>query len=252
MTLTPRRPASPVTAVEAGRGDLPSAGTDSIYRQALGTDFERLHPMVRRRFGLCSGGGVGCIGEGVMEEIWGGPAYTLPFLYLGVKRRILFPERGRDVPFTIRNYAYVDGLGRETVTWLRTFHLPGKTRRFDAYMVNGAERGCVVDYLGTHQHLAVDIELGVDERGGIRLRSGPQRFYEGPVGFALPMLLSGTAEVCEWWDEREERFRITVDVRNRVAGRLFGYRGWFRARWVPVPPGRLPADALPKREEARE
>ena len=34
------------------------------------------------------------------------------------------------------------------------------------------ERARIVDYLGTHQHLAVDLELSVDERGGLRLRSG--------------------------------------------------------------------------------
>ncbi|HEU0055288.1 MAG TPA: DUF4166 domain-containing protein, partial [Longimicrobium sp.] len=145
---------------------------------------------------------------------------------------------------------YVDALGRETMTWLRTFRIAGKTRHFDAYMVPG--RGGIVDYLGTHQHLAVDIAVSVDERGGIRLRSGPQRFHEGPASFAFPMLASGTAEVREWWDEREGRFRISVDVRNRATGMLFGYRGGFRARWIRVAPGEIPADALPKRVERRE
>lgn len=48
------------------------------------------------------------IGTGVMEEIWHGEAYTLPFLYLGSWRSIMFPETGRDIPFQIVNYAYVD------------------------------------------------------------------------------------------------------------------------------------------------
>lgn len=65
-------------------------------------------------------------------------------------------------------------------------------------MVHSGERRCVIDYLGTHQHLAVDLELAVDEREGLRLRSGEQRFYEGPVAFRIPLALSGVAEVCEW------------------------------------------------------
>jgi hypothetical protein len=85
----------------------------SIYQRALGADFSRLHPQIQRRFGFSSADGVVSIGTGVMHRVWRGPAYTLPFLYIGTWRRIMFPEQGRDIPFTIENYAYVDGLGRE-------------------------------------------------------------------------------------------------------------------------------------------
>jgi hypothetical protein len=166
----------------------------SIYRRALGSDFDRLHPQVQRRFGFSSADGIASIGKGTMDEVWRGPAYTLPFLYVGTWRRIMFPERLRDLPFQVENYAYVDQLGRETVTWIRTFFGP-RTRRFDAYMTYSERRGQVVDYLGTHQHLAVDIDLSVDERGGLRLRSAEQRFYEGPIASRFPMILSGIAEV---------------------------------------------------------
>ena len=85
----------------------------SIYRRALGADFDRLHPQIQRRFGFGSGDAVASIGTGRMEEVWRGPAYTLPFLAVGAWRHIMFPATGRDVPFRIENYAYLDGLGRE-------------------------------------------------------------------------------------------------------------------------------------------
>jgi hypothetical protein len=69
-----------------------------------------------RRFSLLSADGMAAVGTGVMEKIWHGAAYTLPFPYVGTWRSIMFPERGQNVPFTIQNYAYVDPLGRETVT----------------------------------------------------------------------------------------------------------------------------------------
>jgi hypothetical protein len=163
----------------------------------------------------------------------------------------MFPEHGRNVPFTIENYAYVDRYGRETVTWIRTFET-ARPRRFDAYMVYSATRGCIVDYLGTHQHLAVDLEVAVDQRGGLRIRSGAQRFYEGPVAFTFPLLFSGIAEVCEWYDEATGRFRIDVDVRNSRWGPLFGYRGSFDVEWRPVARGCVPSAVRPKREEVRE
>lgn len=223
----------------------------SIYERALGADFSRLHPQVQRRFGFSSADGVASIGTGVMDRVWHGPAYTLPFLYLGTWRRIMFPERGRDVPFTIENYAYVDGLGRETVTWVRTFEAR-RRRRFDAYMIYSEQRGCIVDYLGTHQHLAVDLALSVDERGGLRIRSGEQRFYEGSVAFTFPCLFSGVADVCEWYDDDAGRFRIEVSVSNRRWGPLFGYRGAFDVQWRPVQRGGVPTGVLPRREEGRE
>lgn len=224
----------------------------SIYQRAMGSDFQRLHPQVQRRFGFSSADRLASIGRGIMEEIWRGRLYTLPFLYVGTWRRIMFPESARDVPFMIENYAYLDSLERETVTWVRTFEMPCRTRRFDATMIYSAQRGRIVDYLGSHQHLAVDINLHVDERGGLRLRSGEQRFYEGLIGFRFPMMFSGVADVCEWFDDDSGRFHIEVDVRNRFWGPLFGYRGWFKAEWKPCSPEDVPSHVRPVREERRE
>jgi hypothetical protein len=223
----------------------------SIYQEVLGPAFERLHPQVQKRFGFSSADGVACVGTGVMEELWHGRFYTLPFLYVGSWRRIMFPERGINVPFTIENYAYRDHFDRETVTWIRTFQTR-RRRRFDAYMIHSRQRGKIVDYLGTHQHLAVDIDLTVDERGGLRLRSGEQRFYEGAIGFRFPLFFSGIADVCEWYDDAIEKFRIEVRVTNRFWGPLFGYHGTFNVEWKPVEPGNVPADVKPRREERRE
>lgn len=223
----------------------------SIYQQALGSDFGRLHPKIQERFGFNSQDGIAAIGTGVMDELWHGRLYTLPFLYLGTWRHIMFPERGHHIPFTIANYAYRDSFGRETVTWLRTFHT-SKTRRFDAYMFYSQARQKIVDYLGTHQHLAVDLEISVDERGGVRFRSGDQRFFEGPIAFKFPALFSGVADVCEWYDDALGKYRIDVSVTNRVWGPLFGYRGAFDCEWKTVLPDEIPADVKPVREERRE
>jgi hypothetical protein len=223
----------------------------SIYEEALGAKFGRLHSRIQERFGFSSRDRRASIGTGTMETIWHGPLYTMPFLYVGSWRRIMFPEHGQSVPFTIRNYAYVDEYGRETVTWIRDF-ATRKPRRFDAYMIFSQQRGRIVDYLGTHQHLAVDIDLSVDERGGLCLRSGEQRFYERLIGFSFPLLFSGIANVCEWFDESDQRFHIEVNVTNRTWGPLFGYRGSFDVEWRTGIGAEAPADLLPIRCERRE
>jgi Domain of unknown function (DUF4166) len=225
----------------------------SIYQQQLGADFSRLHPQIQERLTLHSSIPRAFVGEGTMERVWHGPFYTLPFLWIGLRRRIMFPETGVNIPFRIENYAYCDALGRETVTWIRRFAFPGgPTRCFDATMILSAARGRIVDYLGTHQHLAVDIELGVSARGGLLLRSSGQRFYEGPLAFRFPGFMSGLASVEEWFDDVTDQFRIQVEVTNPRFGRLFGYNGAFRGRWVDLLEGQIPTYALPRRTEARE
>ncbi|QGJ70937.1 DUF4166 domain-containing protein [Planctomycetales bacterium 10988] len=223
----------------------------SIYQQVLGSDFKKLHPKIQQRFGFDSGDRIASVGTGVMEEVWRGPLYTLPFLYVGTWRRIMFPEHGKNIPFKVENYSYRDRFGRETVTWIRTFE-NDKRRRFDAYMIYSPQRKCIVDYLGSHQHLAVDLDLSVDEEGGLNIRSGAQRFYEGPLAFIFPPFFSGIAEVREWYDDEAETFRIQVEVTNPTWGRLFGYQGSFQVNWLPSDPTNIPPHLLPLREEIRE
>jgi hypothetical protein len=85
----------------------------------------------------------------------------------------------------------------------------------------------------------------------LRVRSGEQRFYEGPIGFSFPLLFSGVAEVCEWYDDGQGCFRIQVVVQNRRWGRLFGYHGRFQVEWHPAS-AELTKTLLPRRTESRE
>lgn len=220
----------------------------SVFQEALGADFDRLHPMMQRRFGVGLAAAEACIGRGVMQSIRRGPWWTVPFLQIGRLRNILVPDVGDDVPFTIENYPYRDALGRETVTFVRTYSVrSGRTARFDATMV--LVDGRVLDYLGSHQHLAVDLDLAVDERGGLVLTSDAQRFHEGPLSFRFPMLFSGRATLHEWWSDEDESFHVDLEVRNRLFAFLFGYRGSFTCEWVPATDA--PERLKPRRTEAR-
>ena len=223
----------------------------SIYQLVLGADFAKLHPRIQQRFGFSSADGVCAIGTGTMERVWHGPFWTLPFLYCGAWRHILVPQQGRDVPFTIENYAYRDRFGRETVTWVRTFVLK-RRQRFDATMIHSRDRDMIVDYLGTHQHLAVDIAMRVDAGGGLRLRSGDQRFYIGNFGFRFPQFFTGIADVHEWYDDAQGCYRISVNVVNRTWGPLFGYDGSFQNEMRVCAADGVPAHVKPVHERRGE
>ncbi len=219
----------------------------SIFEAALGADFARLHPMMRRRFGVGLTSGEACVGRGVMSVMRRGPWWTVPFLQIGRLRNILVPETGTEVPFVIENYPYRDPLGRETITFVREYRLQSKRRRFDATMI--LDDGRIVDYLGTHQHLAVDLDLQVDDRGGLVLHSDAQRFYEGPVAFRFPMSFSGRARLHEYYDDADERFHVDLEVHNDRFGFLFGYRGSFACEWMPA--SDAPDRLKPRRHERR-
>jgi len=204
-----------------------------VFARALGDDFGRLHPMLQKRFGVSLEGGYACVGDGVMTTIRRGPWWTVPFLRIGRLRNILVADVGDDVPFRIENYPYLDPFGRETVTFVREYRVPGRARssRFDATMVLDPGRDVVVDYLGTHQHLAVDLTLAVTDDGALLLTSEAQRFYEHRAAFRFPLLFSGRAHLTERYDEEAGVFRVSLEVRNRLFGFLFGYEGWFTARF---------------------
>lgn len=223
----------------------------SIFERALGSDFGRLHPMMQRRFGVGLDGGYACVGRGTMQHIRRGPWWTVPFLCLGKVRNILVPHVGADVPFTVENYPYRDPFGRETVTFVREFEVrPGRPSRFDATMIWAPDRGRVIDYLGTHQHLAVDVDLVVDPVGGLLLTTHAQRFYEGRfVAFRFPLIFSGVAELHESYDDEAGVYCIELEVRNPVFGFLFGYTGTFSCDFPPV--GEAPARLKPVRHELR-
>jgi hypothetical protein len=234
---------------DGNRTDTAPAG---VFRRALGADFDRLHPQLQRRFGVATDTGYACVGSGVMREIRRGPWWTVPFLQIGRLRNILVADVGTDVPFTIENYPYRDPFGRETVTFVREYRVPGARRpsRFDATMVLDPARGTVVDYLGTHQHLAVDLDLRVEPDGSLLLRSGAQRFYEGRfVGFRFPMSFSGRATLRERYDDEAGEFRIDLEVRNPVFGFLFGYSGSFTCDYPAA--ADAPARLRPVRHERR-
>jgi hypothetical protein len=220
----------------------------SIFERALGEEFSRLSPMMQKRFGVGLDAGYACIGTGVMSRIRRGPWWVVPFLYIGKLRNILIPDVGTNVPFTIENFPYRDPLGRETVTFVREYMVRNAPSRFDATMI--FSNGGVLDYLGTHQHLAVDLNLRVGDDGSLHLASNAQRFYEGRfIAFRFPMIFSGRAELHEWFDETTDAFKVKMEVRNPVFGFLFGYEGEFRCEFPDATDA--PTRLKPVRHESR-
>ncbi|WP_010203717.1 DUF4166 domain-containing protein [Salinibacterium sp. PAMC 21357] len=222
----------------------------SMFETVLGDDFTRLHPMLQKRFGVSLESGYAAVGTGMMSRIRRGPWWTVPFLWIGWFRNILTPDVGNNVPFRIENYPYRDPFGRETVTFVREYTVRAKPTRFDATMTLNTAGDRIIDYLGTHQHLAVDLDLTVTDDGSLNLKSDAQRFYEGPIAFRFPMLFSGRADLTESFDDETDEFVIALKIHNRTFGFLFGYAGRFMCEFPAATDA--PERLKPVRHERRE
>jgi hypothetical protein len=66
------------------------------------------------------------------------------------------------------------------------------------------------------------------------------------------MLFSGIADVCEWFDDGDQRFHIESKCQKPRWGPLFGYRGSFEIEWWKVNVRDIPSDIPPVRCEQRE
>lgn len=203
----------------------------SIYKKVLAEDFDRLQPMLQRRYTLHADQVFQA--QGVMRKIQCGKKWLYPFLLLSTKWNFLFPEQGHDIPFELINRVTVDLDGKEEVFWDRVFQFPKVTRHFQARMTIDQEIGRVKDYLGSPSLFYSDLFFRVSEQGELSIRSGKQRVVVGKVEIPIPKQLSAQVSVTEAFDEEKEAFTITVNISNHLIGTILRYEGEFRERKNP-------------------
>ncbi|WP_407268824.1 DUF4166 domain-containing protein [Radiobacillus sp. PE A8.2] len=197
----------------------------TIYKQAMGFSFERLHPMLQQRYSMTSDQPFKA--SGVMRTINGGPKLLYPLFRIGVYFKLLFPEKGRDVPFTIENTVQVGKNGEAQVHWQRIFSFGNKRRYFNAVMSLDAERAIIKDYLGEPSLVYSDLAFHVSEHGGLTITSEKQRFVLHKLEIPLPKIFQGLATVNERYNDEKQVFEISVQVTNPLVGKVFAYEGEF-------------------------
>ena len=199
----------------------------SIYRQVLKDDFACLHPMLQKRYEFAEG--TIFKASGIMTTIKGGPKWLYLLFQFGVRWKLLFPEHGHDIPFTIVNSCYLNAAGEQQIHWERTFMFPKKTRYFNALMSLDERRMVVKDYLGEPSPLYSDLKFSVLDEGGLKIESLDQRLVMGKSEIPLPRVLQGLATIIETYDDDCEVYRISVQVKNPLIGQVFSYEGTFVA-----------------------
>lgn len=197
----------------------------SIYKKVLGNNFNRLHPMLQKRYDLSEG--TDFRASGIMKDIKSGPKWLYPIFQAGIRWKLLFPEQGKDIAFTIKNHAFISKTGESQVHWERIFYFGKKKRYFNALMSLDEKQSIIQDYLGEPHLLYADLALHVTDTGSLTIQSLRQRFVLGKIEIPLPRLLQGLATVTERYDDETKLYQIHVMVRNPLVGRLFSYEGAF-------------------------
>jgi hypothetical protein len=202
----------------------------TIYKDLLGKDFQKLHPKLQERYALPTGQPFH--GTGTMSEIETGSSWLKPFLLVAARRKFLFPESGKDIPFIIKNSSRTLPNGETEIYWERSFCFEKVLRHFNAFMTIDAKRGLVKDYLGEPSLFYSDLNLAVTPDGRMSIRSGSQRVIIGNLEIPIPPLLRGVVTVEEGYDDVRGTFTIKVDIQNKIIGRVMTYEGEFNAQPV--------------------
>ncbi|MDQ0418860.1 hypothetical protein J2Z48_003065 [Croceifilum oryzae] len=198
----------------------------SIYRQMLGEEaFQSLHPMLQKRYEISKGS---LYASGMMKEIKTGKWWLVPLFRFGTRCKLMFPEQGNDIPFTLANVCRVGRNGEQQIHWERIFYFHKKRRYFNALMSFDSDRKIVKDYLGEPSILYSDLLFRVGMNGDLYIQSDRQRLVCGKWEIPLPKWLQGIANVREAYIEEKDAFSIQVEVRNPLVGVIFAYEGEFR------------------------
>lgn len=197
----------------------------SVYKKVLDKEFNRLHPMLQKRYDFSNHEPFQA--AGVMKFIKGGPKFLYPFFWLGLKRKLLFPEYGLNIPFKILNTPLVGANGEEQIHWERVFYFGTKKRYFNALMSFDSKRNLIKDYLGEPSILYSDLVFTVTSEGVLNIESSKQRLVLGKFELPLPKIFQGLATVTEKYSDEKGVFQISVAVRNPLIGHLFSYEGEF-------------------------
>ncbi|MCZ8539685.1 protein of unknown function [Paenisporosarcina quisquiliarum] len=199
----------------------------SIYKEILGNQFYKMHPMLQKRYGFKNGKTFKA--TGVMHEITSGPKWLYLFKLFAARRKFLFPEHGNNIPFHIVNKPQIGSNGEQQVHWERRFYFPNNNRDFNALMTLDIDKELVKDYLGEPSLIYSELTFEVTDQGHLRIESQKQRLVLGKFELPIPKSFQGNVLVKESYVKENESFCIHVWITNPLIGTLFEYKGEFRA-----------------------
>jgi len=203
---------------------------ESVYQRVLGSRAAELHPSLHAYFSLPPEGQVGR-GSGVYEVAGSRHRWARPLWAWLAWRRVLFPELGHDIPFSVVNTPTADG----RLDARRVFEFSKRTRAMEDTM--SVVDGRLHDRLGRRRGLEVELALDVVD-GSLRMVSGRLWLHLGPLRLRMPRL--ATVALIESHVPparsrvRGARQRVDVRITAPLLGEVFRYAGEFSYAYSAV------------------
>lgn len=212
MTLS-----TPQSPPDAG----PSEG--ELFKQTLGTEWQKLHPDIRRRFDKNPEPGKRLHYTGTLSEL----RCSLPGKLMGLLTRpivggALIPVSDTDVPVDIQVYSLP---GDPAIYKYRLYRLNRhQPVEFTSHMLGG-ENGEVLEYVGAGLGMTLDLRV---EDGNLLFTSG--RYFWQIFGRRVPLpgLFTPGKTRLVHQNRGPDRFSIRIEIRHALFGLMFLQAGDFR------------------------
>ena len=164
---------------------------------------------------------------GTMRRVWHRPRWLWPVLRLLAMAHALFPDQGASVRASMVIEGEVDRRGVASQTWRRTFDFPSP-RRFDAVVALDAS-GRVTERVGPLGLLEILWRVHFEPPLTMHIVTDGVRLAVRQARVPLPRSLGVHVEAWETAASHLARdVDITLVVRHRWLGDIFGYDGCFR------------------------
>lgn len=200
----------------------------SIYHQAIGDQWDRLDPIVRRHYDLKAGEKLESEGWLHVHHAW----MLTPILRVTALFGLLFPEQADRVRTTLINEAAIDTHGHPVVAWRRCLYFKQpdgseRPRRFDSVvkLVSRGGNQLLLEKVALNQ--AVAMRMRVSETGALVYESAG--FYAVFGEILIPVPAPSRIFIREWAHPTDpDRFCMAFHLTAPLFGNVFGYEGEFR------------------------
>jgi hypothetical protein len=192
-----------------------------IFKQALGDDWEKLHPVVRKHYDLTPGHDQEVTMQGTMHEVDHSRIAKI-FLLVGRVFGALIPYKGKNIPTTVRNWTALQG--GHSMFWHRTFVFPGgRPIVFSSRMIYLSDNE-IIEYV--RFGMGIRMRLSVID-GALVYESCGYQWDIGGVTIRIPeWLLLGSGLITESGLSDSE-FRMDFQMHHPIFGKTFSYTGNF-------------------------
>ncbi len=191
-----------------------------VIREALGTDWENLHPAVRRHYNISADGTARLKLNGTMVEV-NHASIIKPFIWIAQLFGALVPYRGRNLPVEVINSARK---GSNTLFWQRCFYFPGKEPFHFLSRMETLENNEIVEYV--RYNLGICMAM-TEQDGALCYTSRGYLWNLGPFKLRIPdWLMLGNAKIIERGIDNKT-VELDFNIHHPLFGHTFTYSGSF-------------------------